>query len=325
MTSTYLVATTVGAVLLGLGLAGYYTLYSRHRDILRLRRNASWLFDLISHIPDKSSGPGVHVLSTVLAIVGTAVFLTTLGLDAFSERYSVVEIVAIAGFFVTCAFSTIAVWTLWQTRRLAFESGYQISDFHDLVTVIGTELYRLDESFSKKKDGKAHDVHRVYLVSTQPFLGQLSFPKDEAAKNFREALTRCIRCASDCATNSEQDQFRFHLICGSQTRIHKFHENYFGKAEVDLVEKANKECEDSISAFEDIISSCTEKNASITRVDNVPNIQFMVVGNKLFEFTLDSGNSLTEIFNTQVITDNRYCLRYIEYYDFMKSHLSKKH
>jgi hypothetical protein len=60
------------------------------------------------------------------------------------------------------------------------------------------------------------------------------------------------------------------------------------------------------------------KDGPFKRATRIPPVQFMIIGNKLFEFTIDESGPPYEIFNTQVISDRRYIRAYLETFKLIK-------
>ncbi len=320
----YRVLVFLSTIFIILGSYSYFKLFRDFRVLREQRTISERLVDLISHVPDPKAGPGPHIFAGVTLIFGIALAFGTIVADVSSEPEDFLSyVISLSSLIVGTLFSAISLWTLWQTRRLEYQAGYKIFDFHHLIIVLNKELDNLLSSL-RNYQKKPQPFHRVYLVTTQPFLGMLTYPNSKETSKFESSLFECARLYSDLVlefnNNSIPRMFEFQVICGDKSAISEFHKKYFtanGTTESKLAD-LDDTVEIKIKQMNELARTQNKKNkitenlGPFLRMDHVPKVQYMIIGNKLFEFTLESGNSLSEIFNTQVVSDSRYCNAYIE-------------
>jgi hypothetical protein len=289
-----------------------------------MQTSGSTIVDLISHVPSPNSGPGFHVLAGTSLVGGLSIGLATVLSDIavpFSDFTPAV--VSTASLLIGLTFSSVSLWTLWQARRLDFQAGYKIHDFHDLIARINRDLTALFESLQGVYQLRAQPYHRVYLVTTQPFLGMLSYPNSTETREFQEHFRTLARLTADTIRlhkrGDSSHDLDFQVICGDPLAIKEFHRSFYHQSARTPEELAalDDSVEREIQQMSDVIMAAGGTGPFL-RTRDVPRVQFMIIGNKLYEFTLDPGNSVTEIFNTQVLHDSRYCEAYIQNFSIMK-------
>lgn len=181
----------------------------------------------------------------------------------------------------------------------------------------------MEKSIREDHNFKAQPHHRLYAVAPHFYFGMLSFPNDAVTQRYRNALTDLCQ-----ARSSSKNGFPIEIICGDEGLIRKWHEEYYKKtSDPDLkIAEADRLFEQLISDMNsrglriegDHGQENFEENSLFIRMSSLPDVQFMVIGNKLFEFTMNSVNSSTEIYNTQVISDSRQCNAYVNHFLFIK-------
>lgn len=320
----YYLAIGISVLFLLAATAVYLHLALKYRFILEHQPTGKSLIDIFSHLPDPSTGPAVHVLGGACAVTGTSLLAATMVADILTPPDQfVANLVSVTGLFIGIAFSLITLWTLWQTRRIDYQAGYRIHDFYDLIHQLNLEVARLIESFNEVYGGRAQPFHRVYLVTTQPFLGSLSYPNKKATLRFRQNLRTLVDIRYESLRSKREGKnpgaFEFHVLCGDRQAIREFHKE-FCKHDPAALRKAQEsadEVNNDLCAL-DARFGTIDDPGPFYRVRRVPPVQFMIVGNKLFEFTLEAQKSRSEIFNTQVVHDTRFCKNYIETFDVLR-------
>jgi hypothetical protein len=314
-----LVAIAAGLLVLALGIYAY--LSWKNSAVLESQRTPRTFIDLFSHLPVSESGPAPHVIAGASLLSGLSLLVGIFLADRLGEEGRFFEItIASAGLLIAVAFSFVTIWTLWQTRRIDFRAGYKIFDFLDLIRKLNLELDALNKSYVDVYKKRAQPFHRVYLVTTEPFLGSLSYRDSPESDAFRGHLDRLSRHRADSLRNGNGGQkFEFHVVCGDSETICNFHRNFYAgtdqsETEIELAATAANH---DIDRFNKMVQE-TGHEGPFYRTDKIPPVQFMVIGNKLFEFTLESQGSMTEIFNTQVVFDTRFCKNYIETFGIFK-------
>ena len=319
--STYYALALVAATLLIVATGIYCRLAWKNMVVLGSQHARRSLVDLFSHLPVAETGPAAHVVAGASLVSGLALLSAIFLADGLGENGRFFEItMASAGLFIAVSFSFVTIWTLWQTRRLDFQAGYKIFDFLDLIKKLNHELDVLIDSYVNVYAGRAQPFHRVYLVTTEPFLGSLSYKKSRETDIFRGHLEKLSTLRADSLrVNNGDEKFHFHVVCGDHNTIQKFHESFYRCSSTPLeevrrgAERANKD----IDRFNEVVQEAGGVGP-FYRSNRVPPVQFMVIGNKLFEFTLESQGSMSEIFNTQVVFDTRFCKNYIETFDILR-------
>ncbi|HEX8624696.1 MAG TPA: hypothetical protein VF782_06420 [Allosphingosinicella sp.] len=320
--SAYHALVAVAAGLLAIAFTIYAYLCWKNLPILESQRTPRTFVDLFSHLPVTESGPAPHVIAGASLLTGLSLLVGIFLADRMGEEERFFEItIASAGLLIAVSFSFVTIWTLWQTRRIDFRAGYKIFDFLDLIKKLNLELDALTKSYVEVYDKRAQPFHRVYLVTTEPFLGSLSYkdlPAQKAFRNHLEELSKLRAQSLRSKANGDQT-FEFHVVCGDAETILKFHREFYNGANqpVEEIERAAKEANQDIARFNQMVQEAGGEGP-FYRTNRIPPVQFMVIGNKLFEFTLESQGSMTEIFNTQVVFDTRFCRNYIETFDVFR-------
>ena len=334
MIELYYYSLILSLMLLIVGGATYTFLHRKYRVVREDKTTSEAVVDIISHVPETGAGPGPHILAGISFVCGFSLLMATIISDIVAPKGEFIAyLVSFSSLAIAALFSTISMWTLWQARRLEFQAGYKIHDFYHLITSLNKDLEVLLFSLRESYQLKVQPFHRVYLITTQPFLGMLSYPNSEASNKFKGLLKQCVDVCYDTVLDynlgNAKSVFEFHIICGDQDLFEKFHTSFYDHSGVDekKIKSIILEVENEIEALNDKVNRGNSKNliksnlGPFHRVKAVPSVQFMIIGNKLYEFTLEAGNSHSEIFNTQVVHDSRYCEAYIKNFDIFLNHL----
>ena len=319
MTGFYYPAVTLSAILIAMGLAVYVLLFVHYRQVFDRQSTIKTLLDLISHVPSSAAGPGAHIFAGVTLVAGVALGLATMVLDLLSPTGAGAgTVVSLSGLLVGLVFAAVSLWTLWQTRRLDFQFGFQIAGFHDLIAHINKELDDFISSLQAVYSLRPQPFHRVYLVTTNPFLGKLSYPHSTETTKFRAHLHMLAQFAAEIETTrtsarSSERPLAFKILCGTPEAINAFHRSFFGTGS-DASERAERASLETERAMADINQLLADAGGEpvFYPMPTVPKVQFMIIGNTLYEFTLDSQGSQTDIYNTNVVRDSRYCSAFVE-------------
>lgn len=308
----------VSLVIFLLGLLSYYHLiYAPHKSFFAGKSAWDRIYTAFSHIDDSKTGPVPHIIAGVLTLTGTSGLVSIVVVRLFDSEFRVSILLSVFSAITVIFFAAMEIWTLWQTRRIFFGQGFVVNDFKKLIQLLTEELNLLDNSIRVDHKFLPQQNHRVYAVAPHFFFGMLSFPGSTEERDYKNALLNICELKERCASNT----FDLQIICHDELSIEKWHEDYYASVAEDarneLIEDANRKFEGLVADMDKAVYG--NKNGSIfTRLSNVPNVQFMVIGNKLFEFTMNSKNTSTSIYNTQVISDSRQCDAYIEQFKFIQ-------
>ena len=302
------------AAMMTVGVAVYWLIFARYNEVFEFLSFRNAAVDLVSHLPEAKAGPTMHVAGTVLLLSGLCIAIALVLADLlFPGGELTTGVLGVASILLSISFSIISMWTLWQTRRIDFTAGYKIADFGDLIAAANDEIEKVLASY-RLYDFQAQPFHRFYLVTTQPFFGMLSYPTSAQTAQFKSHL---IQLAD---YSKKASPFDMHLLCGDKEAVKQFHAQMVDRLKLlDDEKKRKREAYDL--EVENAISDLVARSGAgvVVRRPKVPPVQFMIVGNKLFEFTLETGNVQSEIFNTQVITDSRYSAAYIEVFKMLNA------
>lgn len=332
----YIICQYVSLFLIVVGMLTYFYLYSTYRVLREDKTTSEAIIDIISHVPEAGARPGPHILAGVSLVCGVSLSLAAMISDIVAPaKEFVAYLVSLSSLMIAAAFSSISMWTLWQARRLEFQAGYKIHDFYQLISKLNCELELLLSSLRGHYQMKSQPFHRVYLITTQPFLGMLSYPNSDATNKFKGLVHQCAdahyKTVFEYNHKNCDSYFDFHILCGDNTLLKNFHEKFYDnksgydeKKIISLSQEVEKEIQDINDRAEranGVDNRIKKDLGPFHRVKVIPSVQFMVIGNKLFEFTLEAGNSQSEIFNTQVVHDSRYCESYINNFRLFLRHL----
>jgi hypothetical protein len=317
----YYSSVAFGAILVLIASLSYWKLWRQYAVVFEYQPPGRTLVDLFSHVPEVSAGPLCHVVAGVSLVTGLAALVAAIALDAFGDqRVYLEDLISFTGLMLAISFSSVTLWTLWQTRRIDYQAGYKIFDFRHLIEQLNREIDDLLRSFHETYSGRAQPFHRVYLVTTEPFLGRLSYPHHSCSETFLANLRKLADASAlSLEAHGATDALRFEVLCGDTVTIRNFYNNFYRQSHLPQ-EKIENRVQDTEADIANMNARLAKVGSSgpFYRVSRLPPLQFMVVGNKLFEFTLESQKSMSEIFNTQVVHDTRFCTKYIQTFEIMK-------
>ena len=300
--------------LVGIGIY-YSVIYRPNKDLFSGMNTWDRLLTVFSHIADSNTTPTPHIFAGVLLLMGTSGLVSTATVwIARPHPFDLSLVLSVFSGLTVVFFIAVEIWTLWQTRRLFFSQGYVVADFRRLIVQLTEELNLLERSVRIDHKMKPQKHHRVYVVAPHFFFGMLSFPDSKETLDYRNSLTNICALRKSCAS-----AFDVQFICSDSDSIAKWHVGFFTERD-----NPQQKVQDANTAFEALVQEMDTKglregeSSMFTRLAHVPNVQFMVIGNKLFEFTMNSANNSTSIFNTQVLSDSRQCDAYIEQFKFVK-------
>jgi hypothetical protein len=284
-----------------LGLLCYLHIYWHNRETLQNNSLRNAFMAVFSHVDRTDAGPFPHMFACLFTLFGIAGLLSLLIVNVENENsfnfgltLSTFSVVTVAFFIV------LEVWTLWQARRLAFNQGYEVIEFKELTRLIGDALQRQRKSITQHYKGIPQSFHRVYVLAPEFYFGHMSFPDSEERVNikmgYQEAFSR-----------SRTSNLKLQIICGDKDLAGRFHKEYFGDGAEDSVRRAD-------DTFEEFLE--TIPRANLKRANKLPPMQFIIIDNTLFEFSLASNNNHSEVFNTQVISDSKTLNIYIRQFEY---------
>lgn len=293
----------VGLVLVVVGVFCYTWAARDGWDDLRSRPWLGKIADIVSHLPRDVTPAWPHVLGGVTFFSGASLALAGSVAHAFAlGRHYAMEF---AGFLFAAAIAVISFYTLWQTRRIDLRIGTEIETFRALVEKLTRDARKLyDASF----DGNGTFTNaqlRFLLVTKNPLFGQLTFPGEKITEDFKNALV-------ELATRVPQG-VSLGIVCADEPTLTAFHEQYFkdkGASAATKTENANSET----TAFLDEITRKAGR-CVIRRVTDVPPIQFAVIGNRTYEFFLETTDGSTDIQRSQQIDEGRTARRFAEFFE----------
>lgn len=311
----------VGFVLTVLGLATYLRLYFVHVKSFTGLRLRQVFYQLVSHVPDDDRSAGLHILAGVMftcgvafVLGGTVVTMPFVTGDADNNSLFLTT----AGFVFGVEISILSFWTLWQTRRIEQNQGSDIASFTGLISGLAEDMEQLLGDL-KARNFSATSYHRIYLVTTNPFLGELSFPREDSTIRFGNALRNAARWVAESSHGGSTEGLDFQILCGDVQAIGRFHEGFFGtlnqpvKSSDPRVSTATAKVE---KGLQDLESEAGKK--VVHRLKSVPPVQFAVVGHSVFEFLIDSQGSQSEIQKARRIRERVMCDRFVETFKILK-------
>lgn len=312
-----------GIALIGIGLAligilFYIFLWNKKKHDLPDKTFFRAISYLIAYTPKTSAL--LHIIPGLLITIGIGIFVGYgLGYCTSEKVFSInSSAITISSLVFATLTAAITFWTLNQTKKLEHQQGYSITDFQSLIRELNAEIEWLDKNFKKIHKRKAQYFHRLYFITNNPFLGMLSFPDEDFTTDFINNLRKLKDIVKDSNGNSE---FKFEIICGNEYCINLFHQDFYSLANAadSYIKTANEQFKSYISEFE--ISG----DHILTRVSDVPEYpQFVIIGNKIFDFTLKAKTPYSQISETKVTIDSERCELYIKTFELLKSSLPKK-
>ena len=298
-------------VLLGLGTYSFIILRNRHH--FDLKNNTRELVgEVFAHV-DHSRGSALpHIIAGISFIGGLAILLASaVAILIFGDSASLNVRLALASISIGILFSSISLWTLWQTRRITFGYGTTITEMEDLVRHLNIEIDKLIASFRDVHKSHAQPYHRFLLVTTQPLFGSLTPIRKELSEHFQSNLRKLATCQRD--TIDPESPFSFQIVCGDQPLINEFHREYFGKNDNEI-NRMNDVVE---SLLADLERDSLDTHTVVIRKASIPPVQFAIVGNSVFTFSLQTADATTVIDGSRH-ADIRHVAAYRRTFEFLK-------
>lgn len=275
-----------GAGLVIVGGALYSCIFVRHRLAFRGLSRWNVLSNLVSQAPSDDARAYPHVLAGVLTCTGGCLLLGAwIGSMTFVRNNFSYHGTALtsSGLVFGVLISFISFWTLCQTKRIERLQGYEIEGFERLTELMAEQLDKINREF-RDSHMEANRYHRFYLATTNPYFGVLSFPNSHATSDFRSAVL-------DAANNVELSghrPFELRLICGTNAAMEEMSRQFFNQSLAYRGKDAiQQECERANSATDKFLKDI-ENHApgTIVRSNFIPEIQFAIIGNTVYEFIL---------------------------------------
>jgi hypothetical protein len=324
---------TLGLSCFALSVVIYVCLYLGFRTSFLGLSFSDKIAHLISHVPDDDSPAWPHILAGVLFCMGlclsVGVSVSSLQFVTSNPNAHSMALTA-SGLVFGVLISSISFWTLWQTKRIEQAQGSNINGFRELITAIAKEIEFINKDFreNNKRIGREH--HRVFLVTTNPYFGHLSFTGDvESTDRFADAMRHAAENVHFSGDNADDERFKMEILCGDRQAIQGFHQTFYGKAGAQAdqndskVVKASHETEHFLSELQakaDPMATGTPN--LISRAEKIPKTQFAIVGNCVFEFILETPGYQSEIRRARRIREKVVCDRFRETFELLKEHLS---
>lgn len=296
------------------GIWTYSYIYNKNIDHLRYQDLPSLIVSLFSHVNDEKATATPHViagLSTMVGLIGL-ITLIIVAIQPFAEVDASLMLSLFSALTVLF-FAATEIWTLWQTRRISHERGHKIDTFPQLIARLAKDLDELEEAIRKDFKNKPHDHHRLYIVAPHFLFGMLSHPDADETLDYRDALRSLFERRRACET-----PFTIEVICGTDVEIETWHKRHIKTVDSEELQTKNEDFEKYLEDLDEMGRREGETGSLFTRISPVPDVQFMIIGNTLFEFTMNSINKNTEILNTQVMYSRRTCEAYINQFRFIK-------
>jgi hypothetical protein len=293
----------------------------------------------IAYVPSDDSKAWHHIVAGVctsigicLVIgVGIAALIVCQDHDGMDFHHVIFES---SGLVFAIFISGISFWTLWQTKKIEHLQGFNVSDLSALLKHLNKEIKRIIDDYNSKNNKRALDYHRFFLITSNPFLGLLSYPNDEDTQNFLGSLESLKTIKVIEQSNKNTDKFRIEIVCVDEEHMKIFHTEFYSNREKkqnnngkkknnDLSDEVKEKIQKANSITENLLKEYNGHNI-ITRVKEVPKFpQFAIVGNKVFEFTLEARSPFTEVTETHIVVDRKRADMYEKTFYLLKNTLSK--
>lgn len=313
----------IGLLLTIYSLLSYRKIWQTHKKDLHEKSFLKSLEYIISHIPSSESRPWKHVKAGMSFCIGICLLGgSTIGVVFNNQNINVHALsITAAGLVFAVLISFISFWTLWQTKRIEHIQGYRITHFRSLITKLNEEMKYLVSDYAVANEKNAQDHHRFLFITTNPYLGYLSFPNEEPTEEFKNLFHSLVDHVRESLVSqaSNHNQIRVEIVCGNLRALHKFHLDFYnGKPDgVAKAKKATREIEARFKSINDMT-----QGKVLRRVRNIPRSpQFAIVGNTLFDFTLDARAPYTEISETNIVADRKRCDIYTHTFNLLRDSL----
>ncbi len=312
----------LGGVFLIIGLVAYGFLWvTRGRDALRYK--PLWLraLHIVAYVPGDESRAWPHVLAGVCSALGVSFIVATVLIRLVDGNgpASGAALVTTASFVFAVFISAVTFWVLWQTAKLEHQAGFRMFTFLDLIKRTAEDVTRLVDNFGKAHRRQTKPHHRLYLITTNPFFGTLTYPDEVVTTTYRNAILSLAAACRDSKDTSPGHPIEFQIICGNPAARLSFHQSFFAseKEPAKLAAKL-KAAGDRSDQF---LSDLTNFGVSVKFVAKVPPTQFMVIGDTVYEFTIESQDQATEILYTDLKEDRKAADRFAQNFAVFWDHL----
>jgi hypothetical protein len=313
----------LGLCLLLAALVTYIMIFLYHRESLRGMTIKTKIAYLISRVPDEDSSAWPHVLAGVLACLGFCLLIgsvvaTMSFVSADFNRHSTALTAGSLVFAVLI--SAVSFWTLWQTKKIEQLQGSNIENFRELMEAMVRDMEAINTDFIAN-NSRAREHHRIYLVTTNPLFGKLSFPSARVTQQFEDAMRHNAAHAGRSGDNGRDNSgFSMEILCGNADAIRIFHRTFFrGKGE-ELAAADDHQVVRACEETERVIRSLNEASGSVIvhRAARVPKTQFAIIGNIVYEFILDAPGFQSEVHRARRIGDRVACERFLETFKLLR-------
>ncbi|MEK0159811.1 hypothetical protein WLQ65_11835 [Pseudoalteromonas piscicida] len=307
------------------------------------------------HIDHHKARLSSHIIAGLLLIGGVGGLFTSITLGLLNKENDVGLGVSIFSAYTIVFFFVVEMWVLWQTLRTNFEQGHVIADFQELIQKLTEALRNLEDDIRQHYLNGSEEAfvnQRLYIAAPHFIFGLMSFPTHKIFSQYIESLRAVFKLAAEL---EEKNRMRLpiKIIFGSDEVITDWHRDRMkarfdtGLTSKDVSEsekKLNREFEKHIEdIFQPVGLDVQQKHFSTTdnefnekiylsekencesslpeqyfiRMKQSFEVQFMIVGGVLFEFTLNSQNDFTSIRDTQVVRDERTIRTYIAQFELL--------
>jgi hypothetical protein len=293
--------------LVAIAAAFYLLLAISARQMLKGYRPAAKLRALIFHLPGHRSPAALHCIFSVIAFAGIA--LVVAGGVALLFGFDFHLTVELSSLVFGVMIALTAFYTLWQTIQIEEHQGVMVEGFRPFLERLVDELEKLAATASKD-DGSIE--RRVIVFTTNPYLGNLSFPNDLLTRRYRDVMLRLAWLVG-------KNQMHLEVACGDQAALVRFHAARYGAGTTkDSVEELLKYPNvASATATANEFLADLNKEAGTTVVRRLPQIstmQFIVISDVLLEFILSAEDKRTEVRRVRRSEDALSSNRFIEFF-----------
>lgn len=299
------------------GFLCLWILKRKFKEFFATKSFRSSLKHYFGHVPEQNDTPWLHLflLLTVVLSVSAAAGLSIIGEvrrlpDALALELSIV------GFVFTCSSACVTFWTLWQTHRIEYHTGYRIVGFRELIVELTRQLQLMEEQVKTSSKAGQRQTHRVLFIAPQPFFGMLSFGwNDNLYQNYEDALSRVAKL------RRRHREFVFGIICVDTIGLRTFHKDY-------QQGRSQEWLDESVEAAEKAIVRITEAAGDgcevFTRYHSTPGTEFVVIGNRVYSFAIEAVSGQSEIHETDVKEDRRNADRHARTFKLIGDLMSSK-
>ena len=211
----------------------------------------------------------------------------------------------------------LALWTLYQTKRLERLQGEGIKGFDTLIGAIRKETDNLVQRWDDSRD-RSSDVFRLYMITNNPYFGINSYPGKAVSLDYASSLKKLAERVRTQRLKTKGKEFKFRIVCADKLTLENFNENY---EDLGIYDKATRN-EESENFIQDL-DNCLGHDAFHRLPLEIPAVQFVVVGDVVFEFILESPDSKasrargSNIIHTTRIDDRLVAERFERYIEFL--------